>query len=88
MEKFHRGLKFSRADRVEKSPDFMTFQPKLKLKLEVNPGRNWSVDFVVLAICIFPRLLITFSARADICSCDYMEFLSSGNSNRAETFFI
>ena len=42
------------------------FQLGLKLKSEVNLDRNLSVDFVVLAICIFPRLLIIFSARAEI----------------------
>ena len=43
-----------------------TFQPGLKLKSEVYPGRNLSVAFVVLAICIFPRLSIIFRARVGI----------------------
>ena len=41
------------------------FQPGLKLKSEVNPGRNLSVACVVLAICIFSRQSIVFSARAE-----------------------
>ena len=74
---------FSSADRVEKSPDHMKcFCPKLKSK--VNPGRNFSVACVVLAICIFSRLSIFFSARAEIFSCNYMGFFSL--VKRAEIF--
>ena len=39
------------------------FHSGLKQKSEVNPGRNLSVAFVVLAIYIFPRFSIIFSAR-------------------------
>ena len=70
------------------------FQPGLKLKSEVNPGRNLSVAFVVLVICIFFRVSIIFSARVEIFSCDYTgvfipvnlaEIFSPGSSKRAET---
>ena len=64
------------------------FQPELKLKLEVNPGKNLSVASVVLAVCIFPRLPIIFTGRAEIFSCNYMGIFSPGSSNRAETFFM
>ena len=46
------------------------FQPGLKPKSKVNPGRNLSVALVVLAIGIFPRLSIIFSARTEVFSCD------------------
>ena len=86
MGKFQFGLKFGPADRVEKSPDYMKiFQPGLKLKSEVNPGRNLSVAFV-LAISIFPRLSIISSDQDEIFSCDYMGFFSPGSSNQAEAF--
>ena len=54
--------KFQPADRVEKKPRLHdVFQPGLKRKSEVNPGRNLLAAFVVLTICIFPRMSIIFS---------------------------
>ena len=72
------GLKKSRLHEI--------FQLGLKLKSEVNPDRNLSLAFVVLAIYIFPHLPIIFSALAEIFSCDYMGFFSP--VNRAGTFLM
>ena len=76
---------FSPANRAEKKSRLHEiFHPGLKLKSEVNSGRNLSVGFAVLTICIFPRLSTIFPARTEIFSCDYMGFFSPGSSNRAE----
>ena len=61
------------------------FQPGLKLKSEVDPGRTLSVAFIVLAFYIFVRASIVFLARAEIFSCDYKRFFSPGSSNPDET---
>ena len=67
----------SRQTGLEKSRLNEIFHDGLKQKSEVNPDRNFSVASVVLVIYIFPRLSMTFSARAESFSPDYMGLFSA-----------
>ena len=69
-EKSIRATKFARWKTGLRADYMGRFQPGLKLKSELNPGRNFSVAFVVLAIYIL-RVPIVFSIRSDIFSCDF-----------------
>ena len=51
---------------LKKTPITWNISSPAETEIEVNPARNFSVAFVISAICILPRLSIIFSAQPEI----------------------